>query len=235
MDAKKEAARVASELVNQNESVGLGDGSTVRLLAEYLIARMNAGLEIRLFTSSLQTLDFLQKAGIFVNDISHTDALDIYFDGCDQIDEHLNALKSGSGIHTMEKLLASMARKFVIMGDSSKYIHRMDPKFPLVLEILPQAQAYVQRILLSLYPDCILVVRSVAANIEKPLFTRNGNYLIDCRFPEWPELEILQGQCKNITGVVEISLFYQMVDEAIIADNDGVKRYLPTFVIGSNR
>src|ERR1700712_1289370 len=145
MVVKKEAARVASTLVAGNTSVGLGDGSTVRLLAEYLTERMNAGLEIRLYTSSQQTLEFLQRRDVLVNDISRTDVLDIYFDGCDQIDGRLNALKSGSGIHTMEKLLASMAKKFVIIGDASKFVQKLDPKFPLVLEVVPQAVAFVQK------------------------------------------------------------------------------------------
>ena len=143
MDGKREAARIASTLVSDNTSVGLGDGSTVRLLAEFLIERMNEGLSVRLFTSSRQTQDFLQKAGFIVNDISQTDTLDIYFDGCDQIDERLNALKSGSGIHTMEKLLASMANKFVIIGDASKFVLELDPKYPLVLEVIPPAIAFV--------------------------------------------------------------------------------------------
>ena len=225
MDAKKEAARVASTLVDGNTSVGLGDGSTVRLLAEYLIDRMNAGLEIRLYTSSQQTLEFLQRRDVLVNDISRTDILDIYFDGCDQIDSRLNALKSGSGIHTMEKLLGSMAKKFVIIGDDSKFVQRLDPKFPLVLEVLPLAIAYVQRIMLSLYPECTLTVRKSPGLEDQPVLTRNGNLLLDCWFREWPDLEMIQMQNKKITGVVEISLFYQMVNEAIIACNDGIARY----------
>jgi ribose 5-phosphate isomerase A len=225
MDAKKEAAQVASTLADGNTSVGLGDGSTVRLLAAYLIDRMNAGLEIRLYTSSQQTSEFLRRRDVLVNDISRTDTLDIYFDGCDQIDGRLNALKSGSGIHTMEKLLASMAKKFVIIGDASKFVQRLDPKFPLVLEVLPSAIAFVHRIMLSLYPDCTLTVRKSPAPEDKPALTGNGNLLLDCWFREWPELEMIQIQSKKITGVVEISLFYQMVDEAIIAGRDGVTCY----------
>ena len=225
MEVKKEAARIACTLIDDNSSIGLGDGSTVRLLAEFLIEKMNAGLKVRLFTSSLQTQDFLQMAGVMVNDISRTDNLDIYFDGCDQIDDQLNAVKSGSGIHTMEKLLASMAKKFVIMGDASKFVQRLDPRFPLVLEVLPLAIAFVQRIILLLYPDCRLSVRKSPDREDQPVLTRNGNVLLDCWFREWPDLESIQIQSKKITGVIEISLFYQMVDEAIIAGNDGVTRY----------
>jgi ribose 5-phosphate isomerase A len=225
MDFKKEAARIASTIVEDNTSVGLGDGSTVRLLAEYLIDRLNAGLEIRLYTSSPQTLEFLQRRDVLVNDISGTDTLDIYFDGCDQIDDSLNALKSGSGIHTMEKLLASMAKKFVIIGDDSKFVQRLDPAFPLVLEVLPVAMAYVQRIMLLLYPGCTITVRKSPDPENQPVLTRNGNLLLDCWFREWPDLEMIQIKCKKITGVIEISLFYQMVNEAIIAGKDGIARY----------
>ena len=172
MDFKKEAARIASTIVEDNTSVGLGDGSTVRLLAEYLIERINAGLEISLYTSSLQTLEFLQRRDVLVNDISDTDTLDIYFDGCDQIDRRLNALKSGSGIHTMEKLLASMAKKFVIIGDDSKFVQRLDPKFPLVLEVLPLAMAYVQRIMLSLYPVSVLAIRLITRSGKRTCFNK---------------------------------------------------------------
>jgi ribose 5-phosphate isomerase A len=226
MDAKKEAARVASTLVEGNTSVGLGDGSTVRLLAEYLIDRVNAGLEIRLYTSSRQTLEFLRRRDVLVHDISDTDVLDIYFDGCDQIDRRLNALKSGSGIHTMEKLLASMAQKFVIIGDDSKFVQRLDPKFPLVFEVLPLAITFVQRIIVSLYPECTLSVRKSPDQENQPVLTRNGNLLLDCWFREWPDLEMIQMQSKKITGVVEISLFYQLVSEAIIAGNDSIGRYI---------
>jgi ribose 5-phosphate isomerase A len=225
MDGKREAARIASTLVSDNTSVGLGDGSTVRLLAEFLIERMNEGLSVRLFTSSRQTQDFLQKAGFIVNDISQTDTLDIYFDGCDQIDERLNALKSGSGIHTMEKLLASMANKFVIIGDASKFVLELDPKYPLVLEVIPPAIAFVQRAVKSLYPECIITVRKTSPPENKPVLTLNGNLLLDCRFSKWPDLEMIHIQCKTITGIIEISLFYQMVHEAIIAGNNGIARY----------
>lgn len=225
MDVKKEAARVASTIVEDNTSVGLGDGSTVRLLAEYLIDRINTGLEISLYTSSVQTLEFLRRRDVLVNDISHTDTLDIYFDGCDQIDRQLNALKSGSGIHTMEKLLASMAKKFVIICDDSKFVQKPDPKFPLVLEVLPLAIAYIQRNMLSLYPGSVFTIRESPGQVNKPVFTRNGNLLLDCWFRVWPDLEMIQMQCKKMTGVVEISLFYQMVNEAIIGGNNGIARY----------
>src|SRR5664279_1975727 len=105
---------------------------TARYLASHVIDGIGAGLTLNVYTSSLQTQDFLEAAGIPVSDISKVDSLDQYFDGCDQIDHKLNALKSGSGIHTTEKILASMAKKFIIMADASKYVSKLESKTPLV-------------------------------------------------------------------------------------------------------
>src|SRR5450432_541062 len=225
MDFKKEAARVAYTLIKDNSSVGLGDGMTARYLASYLIDGIGAGLTLKVYTSSFQTQDFLQAAGITVSDISRVDTLDQYFDGCDQIDHQLNALKSGSGIHTTEKILASMAKKFIIMADAPKYVSKLESKIPLVLEILQMAISFVHKELQILYPEAALSVRKSPEDKNDPVLTRNGNYLMDCLFPEWPEPGIIQNQCKRITGVVEISLFYELVDEAIIAGDQGIFRY----------
>ena len=225
MDLKKEAARVACSYIKNNTSVGLGDGSTVRLLAGMLIDKIKEGLHVHLYTSSATTQTFLETAGMQVHDISKADSLELYFDGCDEVDHQLNALKSGSGIHTMEKLLASMAEKFIIMADAPKYVGKFDSKFPLVLEVLPQAIAFVQRKIHALYPDAGLSIRKSQEPNNNPILTRNGNWLVDCFFPFWPEAGSVQHEFKNITGVVEISLFHQLVSEAIIAGSEGVSKY----------
>jgi len=224
MDLKQEAARVAYTLIKNDSSIGLGDGATIRWLAGHLAEGIRSGLNICLYTSSLQTKDFLQQAGIPVPDISSTDSLDQYFDGCDQLDSQLNALKSGAGIHTQEKLLGAMAKQFIILGDDSKFVKKLENKFPLVLEVLPQATKYVIKKIKTIFPEVSLSIRT-QENTGRPLITRNGNHLLDCRFPQWPELAIMQNQCKNITGVVEISLFYNLVTGAIIAGHNGVRRY----------
>jgi ribose 5-phosphate isomerase A len=223
MDLKKEAARAASLLVKNNTSIGLGDGSTIKYLAEFIINDLkNPGKKI--YTSSALTKIFLQDAGIVVNDISTTDNLDIYFDGCDQVDYNLNAIKSGSGIHTQEKLFATMANRFVILADTSKFVAVPDKKFPLVIEVLPQAIMFVQKEIKNRIPETIFNVRMQAGeNIF--VKTQNGNLLIDCFFNEWPDLEFINNECKKITGLVEISLFYKIATDAIIAGINGIKFY----------
>ena len=75
-----------------------------------------------------------------------------------------------------------------------------------------------------MFPDIILSTRTAEDN-KTPVTTRYGNNLIHCRFPVLPELELLQNNCKNITGVVDISLFYKLAHEAVIVGNQGVRRF----------
>jgi len=224
MDFKKETARIAFTLIRNNSVVGLGDGSTIRFLAEYIIDAIKKGLTLRVYTSSRQTQIFLQEGGITVYDFSLTDELDQYFDGCDQVDSQLNAFKSGAGIHTTEKILASMAKKFILLAEDSKFVDTLENKYPLVLEVIPQAGFFVMRKMKSMFPGTILSTRTTEDN-KSPVITRYGNYLIDCRFPVLPELELLQNNCKTITGVVDISLFYKLAHEAVIVGNQGVRRF----------
>lgn len=225
MDLKKQAARVAYTQIENNSTVGLGDGSAVRSLAGYLIGGIKTGQNFKLYTSSSTTQNVLRDAGLTILDISLADSLDLYIDGCDQVDNRLNALKSGSGIHTQEKLLAVMARKFILLADDSKFISTFDPKFPLVLEVLPQARIYVMKKMKMIFPHSTLSTRVSTENADGLLLTRNGNHLIDCRFPQWPEPSNIQSQCKSLTGVVDISLFYQLASDAFIAGNNGISLY----------
>src|SRR5664279_1727507 len=109
MNFKQEAAAKAITFIKDDTTVGLGAGSTIAYIVEYLKAKINDGLSIQLVSSSFTTRQLLLKENLPVLPIEFCKEIDIYFDGCDQFDKQLNALKSGGGIHTQEKLLASMA------------------------------------------------------------------------------------------------------------------------------
>ena len=218
MNLKQEAAKQAISLINHHVTVGLGAGATIAYIVEYL---KTLQLPIQLYTSSEDTKTLLQQNGFKVNDIAGASSLDLYFDGCDQFDEDLNALKSGGGIHTAEKLLASMAKEFVLVGDESKYAEQLDTTYPLVLEILPQAISFVIAKVQQLFSGVKTATRYDVNN--RAVVTENGNYLTDVWFPKWPDLSQLNPILKTITGIVETSLFYDMAHKAIIAGSEGVR------------
>jgi ribose 5-phosphate isomerase A len=151
--------------------------------------------------------------------------MDIYLDGCDQFDQNLNALKSGGGIHSMEKLLAAMAEEFILVGDESKFTSTFSKKFPLAIEVFPEAMSYVEARLLRLYQQG-RVTRRKQGDSENFFRTTHGNDLLDLWFEKWPALSEINPALKSIPGVVETSLFYGMAKKAIVAGTGGVKMML---------
>ncbi len=222
MNFKQEAAAKAINLVNENDIVGVGAGSTVAYVVEFLKKKIEEGLVVKFVTSSFSTMQLLAKEKLPVSQTSSFKEIDIYFDGYDQFDKQLNALKSGGGIHTQEKLLASMAKQFVLVGDESKLADIFDAKYPLVLEILPQAFSFAPYKIKQLYKG---INMSMRMNDKKdgPVITENGNYLLDIYFERWPALPGINPALKSIAGVVETSLFYGIAHKAIIAGENGVR------------
>lgn len=222
MNFKKEAATKAITLIEPNMSIGLGAGSTMIFMAELLAEKVANGLHVEVLTSSFNTKCILLEMGFSVKPLADAATIDIYFDGCDQFDQNLNALKSGGGIHTHEKLLASMAKQFILVGDDSKFVKDFTTTYPLVIEFLPEGLSYVPKVIKNLFPGVKTALRT-GDKKEGAAITNNGNYLLDIWFGEWPPLADINQQIKNITGVVETSLFYKLAHKAIVAGKDGVR------------
>jgi ribose 5-phosphate isomerase A len=222
MDPKKQAAAKAVTLVKNQSVIGLGAGTTMLYMADLLKAEIDKGLHIKLLTSSYETKRFLLNHGLPVGEIKSFTCIDVYFDGCDQFDEDLNALKSGGGIHTHEKLLASMANEFILVGDESKYAERLDTKFPVAIESLAEATNFIISKIKEIFPGVRIKPRTRGLE-EEFILTENKNYLVDIWFDQWPVLSTINPTLKTITGVIESSLFYDMVHKAIIAGESGTR------------
>ncbi|RBL88898.1 ribose 5-phosphate isomerase A [Chitinophaga flava] len=226
IDFKLEAAKEALKYIREGDTVGLGAGSTIAHLVR-LIGEMPALKQgVTVVTSSFNTRQLLLEQGFWVTDTALLSTLDIYFDGCDQFDRELNALKSGGGIHTQEKLLAAMAQRFILIGDGSKYVDRLLVTVPVVIELIPASLLLVQRELQRLYPDARPQLR-ISNKKDGAVITENGNLLIDIWFAAFPPVAEINPQLKAIPGVLETSLFYQMAQEAIIAGKNGVTTVRP--------
>jgi ribose 5-phosphate isomerase A len=225
-DHKLEAAKAAFKFIKTGQTIGLGAGTTVLHLANMIGQDEDLARSVVLVSSSFKTNSYLQEQGLNVKPASATKYLDIYFDGCDQFDQQLNALKSGGGIHTTEKILASMATEFILMGDDTKFVQQLNATYPLVIEILPQALQIVLARLRSAYPDADIKLR-MGDQKDGAVISDNGNLLADIRFAhvlQWQQLNI---DVKMIPGIVEHSLFYGMATKAIIAGESGLRVITP--------
>lgn len=226
IDYKLEAARKALTYVREGHTIGLGAGSTIAHLVRELAAAPALRESISVATASFNTRLLLQEHGFTIRETASVAQLDLHFDGCDQFDRSLNALKSGGGVHTPEKLLAAMAQRFILVGDGPKYVEKLLPTVPVVIEVIPDALSFVQRALERLYPGARPQLR-LSNKKDGAVITERGNLLIDIFFTAFPPVAEINPQLKNIPGILETSLFYQMAHEAIIAGKNGVTVVLP--------
>jgi ribose 5-phosphate isomerase A len=227
-DYKVEAAKAALQLIKAGQTIGLGAGTTVSNLVTMISLESELWPSLVFTSSSFKTTGLLQELGLRVQFPSLLNQLDIYFDGCDQFDSELNALKSGGGIHTTEKILASMAKEFILIGDEGKFIEKLDNKYPLVIEILPQALQVVHSRLASDFPDAQIKLR-MSNQKDGGVITENGNMLADVHFASVIAPEKLNTRIKMIPGIVDHSLFYRMATKALIAGEKGVSVIIPNY------
>src|SRR5581483_6077579 len=112
---KKAAALAALELIPTNAVVGLGSGSTLVYFIQELGVRVRSGrLQVVGVPTSLQSHFLAKDAGVSLLDPMSVEKVDITVDGADEIDPEGNLIKGGGGAHVMEKLVAAMAKQFVV-------------------------------------------------------------------------------------------------------------------------
>lgn len=127
---KKIAAEAAAQLVDDGMTVGLGTGSTVAHLLPALAAR---SLRIRCVATSPATESVGRDLGLAVEPFDSLGHLDIAIDGTDQIAPDGWLVKGGGGAHLREKIVAAAARRFVVIGDSSKVADALHAPLPIEL------------------------------------------------------------------------------------------------------
>jgi ribose 5-phosphate isomerase A len=221
-DLKQQAAREAARLIGPGDTIGLGAGSTMMHLIDAIKETAGLSASIRIVTSSFAIRQRLLTDGFIVLDSGWISRVHWYFDGCDQFDRRLNALKSGGGIHATEKVLAAMADKFILVGDLSKRVERFDARYPLVIEVIPEALAYVSDRIKKFFNPSKSELR-LSAKKDGAVITERGNFLIDNWFETFPEPAMLNERVIAIPGILEHSLFYNMAHRAITAGPDGIQ------------
>jgi ribose 5-phosphate isomerase A len=217
-DLKKACAKEALKYIKNNTIIGLGGGSTISYLIDYI--REDKELNVKVVTPSMKTQMLCIKNGLEVLHTCSVDKVVVAFDGCDEVDLNLNALKSGGGIHTKEKLIASMSDDYILLVDDTKVLNTLTFKHPVVLEILQDSLGYVERIVTELGGK--LTIRNSSAK-DGFTISDNGNLLIDVTFENVTDIYKLENSLKNICGVVDTSLFVNVVTKALVTGIDGIR------------
>src|SRR6266700_2292996 len=143
---KRLAGEAAVTLIEDGMVVGLGTGTTATQLIYALGRRIQEGLRITGAVATSQASEALaRKLGIPLTDLDTHPVLDLAIDGADEIDGQLRLIKGGGGALLREKIVASSARRFIVIGDATKQVAQLGRKFPLPVEVFPFASTPVSK------------------------------------------------------------------------------------------
>lgn len=210
-DLKIRVAEAALEYLKEPAIIGVGTGRTANCFIDLLIKRKH--LVDACVASSLETERRLKALGFVVLDLPTVDNLEWYFDGADEVNPAHQMIKGGGGALTREKIVANAAKTFVCIVETHKCVQRLG-QFPVAVEVIPMARSYVARALVALGGDPIY---------RQGFVTDNGNIILDLYHCDPEAVPDLEGDIKQITGVVDSGLFFKRpADIVLCADAAGV-------------
>ena len=217
---KQQAAEAALQYIaprlERDTVLGIGTGSTVNHFITAL-----GGLRERIdaaVSSSEESSRRLSAVGIAVIDLNAAGSVDIYVDGADEANHHLQLIKGGGGALTREKIIAQAAREFICIADESKLVAVLG-SFPLPVEVIPMARSHA--------------ARRLAALGGRPVYrdgfvTDNGNDILDVHGLDLRDPRTMESQIDEIAGVVCNGLFVRRAaDRLLLAGENGVRTLLP--------
>ena len=213
-ELKQAVAEAALAYVVEGKIVGVGTGSTARLFIEALATMKDriAGA----VASSEDTKRRLEGHGIKVFDLNDVTDIPVYIDGADEITPEMHMIKGGGGALTREKIVSAVAQKFVCIADGSKLVDVLG-KFPLPVEVIPMASAYVARELTKLGGTPVL---------REGFVTDNGNLILDVKGLQIVDPEDLETRINQIVGVVANGLFAcRPADVCLLGTSTGVQTH----------
>ncbi|MDZ7925002.1 MAG: ribose-5-phosphate isomerase RpiA [Marinagarivorans sp.] len=191
--------------------LGIGTGSTANFFIDGLVrfkGQFNAAV-----ASSEASAERLRQQGITVVDLNDCQVLDIYIDGADETNHQLELIKGGGAALTREKIVAATAKEFVCIADGSKLVDDLG-KFPLPVEVIPMARAYVTRELIKLGGNPVY---------RQNVITDNGNVILDVHNLTISQPKALEASINHIVGVVSNGLFaLRPADILLLGTTQGV-------------
>jgi ribose 5-phosphate isomerase A len=222
-----EAARDEVLKLPAGQILGIGTGSTANCFIDALAPHKDhfAGT----ISSSNATTERLLKHGFKVLDPNEVNQLPAYVDGADEIDPSGHMIKGGGGALTREKIIASMAKQFICICDSSKQVHVLGG-FALPVEIIPLSKGVVTQELAKLGGTITLRMAKetrpdLGQTPSQPFVTDNGGWILDVAGLKIADPIGLEAQINQIAGVITVGLFAKEKANILLVSNaSGVSR-----------
>lgn len=213
---KRAAAARAVEEVADGMVVGLGSGSTAEIAVELLAARR---LQIVGVPTSERTAQLARTLGLALASLDEHPQLDLVIDGADQVERGtLNLVKGLGGALLREKIVASAARRMIVMVDDSKLVDRLGGHTPVPVEIV----AFGWRSTLGRL-ERMGLRPAVRGGTGHPFVTDGGNHIVDCAIAAIDDPARLERELSSLVGVIETGLFIGLASRVIVAGARGVE------------
>jgi ribose 5-phosphate isomerase A len=215
-DDKRLAAEAAVAEIADGMHVGLGSGSTVAFAIAAIGRRLADWPGSTFFSTSQRTTRAARDAGIPIARFADSAELELAIDGVDEIDPQFQAIKGGGGAMLREKIIASAARRMIVVADGSKRVATLGTA-PLPVEILPFARSFVAARVARLGAEPVLRMTGP----DKEYRTNQGNLILDCHFGAIADPEKLAVELQAIPGALGHGLFLTEIDASYVS-TDGI-------------
>lgn len=208
-ELKKAVAEAALAYIPEGEIIGVGTGSTANFFIDGL-GSMRGRIRGAV-ASSEASAKRLAALGIPLFDLNEVDTMPVYVDGADEVDPGFHMIKGGGAALTREKIVSSVARRFVCIADASKQVDVLG-RFPLPVEVIPLARAQVARALTALGGRPVW---------REGVITDNGNVILDVHDLKIADPVRLESEINQIVGVVTNGLFARRGADVVLLGTPG--------------
>lgn len=220
---KKAAGIRAAEAVRPGMVLGLGTGSTVAYFLAALGERVAAGElpGIVGVPTSVETESVARDLAIPLTTLEEAKSLDLTVDGADEVAPNFDLIKGLGGALLREKMVAQATRHLVIIVDERKVVGRLGTRSPVPVEVA----TFGWRSHLPFLGEFGAGATLREDSQGRPYRTDNGNFILDCRFPEGiPDPRALDLALAQRAGVLESGLFLGMAKEVWVGGLDGARK-----------
>lgn len=220
---KKQAALAAAAHIQNGMKIGLGTGSTVYFAIEEVARRIREeNLQVQAVSTSFNTTLLCRKWGIPLLDLGSVQELDLAIDGADEVTPERHLTKGRGAAHTLEKIVAKLAREFYVVADTSKKVQKLGEKMPIPVEFLPTSFAGVERHMRSLGAQQF-VLRMAEKGKDGPVISDSGLFLADAYFGLVQNPAALEKEINAIPGVLDNGIFAGIATQAFLAGPESVE------------
>ncbi|MDR2485586.1 MAG: ribose-5-phosphate isomerase RpiA [Treponema sp.] len=215
--------RAVEALVKSGMKLGLGTGSTAIHVVRHIGSLLKEGLlqDILAVPTSFQPLIACEEWGIPLYTLNSKEiggTLDLTIDGADEVDGDNYCVKGGGGALLLEKIVAYASGAYAIVVDETKIVRNLGLRFPVPLEVVPEARITATGALERLGAAVLL---REAVRKAGPVITEHGNILLDIRFTNPVDPAALEQDLNRIPGVVENGFFTRLRPKVFIGRSDG--------------